>query len=141
MSAFHPWRTIACALDWPAARRATERTVKAGLVVAGVFWAALPAMAAAAPPKDAVNGVIRAIKQGADLNAAYPGAVRGKDLELLQRLSQCTAHNLMRQAKGRYTVVWSCGKKVTLGMEVRVTGKQVTSVTTLEVFGRPALER
>lgn len=115
--------------------------MKAGLVIAGVLLAALPAMAAAAPQESAVKGVIRAIKQGADLNAAYPGAVRGKDLELLQRLSQCTAHNLMRQAKGRYTVVWSCGKKVTLGMEVLVTGKQVTSVTTMEVFRRPALQR
>lgn len=115
--------------------------MKARLVTAGVFLAALPAMSAATPQELAVNGVIKAIKQGVDLNAAYPGAVSGKDVEILQRLSKCTAHNLMRQAKGRYTVVWSCGKKVALGMEVLVTDKRVTSVSTMEVFRRPAFER
>ena len=109
-------------------------------MIAGVFFATVPSMSAANAQEDVVKGVIKAVKQGEDLNAAYPGAVSANDIASLQRVAKCRAQNLMRQAKGRYTVVWFCGSKAALGMEILVTGKQVVSVTTMEVFRRPAFQ-
>lgn len=76
----------------------------------------------------------------ATLNAAFPGAISEKEIASLQPVSKCTPDNLMKQAKGRYTVVWFCGKKAALGMEVLVTDDGVTSVSTMEVFRRRAIQ-
>ena len=115
--------------------------MKTRLILAAVLLTASPAVSAASGQQDVVAGVVKAVKRGDDLNAAYPGAISGQDMAALQRLSKCTAHNLMRQAKGRYTVVWSCGKKVALGMEVLVADDRVTSITTIELVRRPTLDR
>jgi hypothetical protein len=47
----------------------------------------------------------------------------------------------MKQEKGRYTMVWDCGSKGALGMEVKVTGDRVTSVSTMDLVSRPNTDR
>jgi hypothetical protein len=42
----------------------------------------------------------------------------------------------MKQKEGYYTVVWDCGSKGALGMEVVVTTGVVTSVSTMEIEKR-----
>ncbi|HYJ83317.1 MAG TPA: hypothetical protein VEW26_10810 [Allosphingosinicella sp.] len=114
--------------------------MKAATIGAAILLTALPSAAAAGPQEDAVKAVIKAVKSGEDLSAAFPGAISQKEVESLRRVSKCAAVNLMRQAKGRYTVIWNCGSKGALGMEVMLVGANVTSVTTMEVFRRPYLE-
>jgi hypothetical protein len=109
-------------------------------MMAGALLAALPSVASANTEKDAVKAVIEAVSNGEDLNAAFPGAISAKEIASLRRVSKCTATNLMRQAKGRYTVVWVCGHDGALGMEVLVTGGRVASVSTMEVGRRPTRE-
>jgi len=91
--------------------------------------------------KDAVKAVVKAVKQGDDLNAAFPGAVSAREAASLRRVSRCSAQNLMKQAEGRYTVVWVCGNGGALGMEVLLTGERVTSVKTMELVSRPTRDR
>jgi hypothetical protein len=114
--------------------------MKAAVMMAGAVLAALPSVASADAQKDAVKAVVNAIKHGEDLNTTFPGAVSARETASLRRLSKCAATNLMRQAKGRYTVVWVCGREGALGMEVLVTDGRVTSVSTMEVVRRPTLE-
>jgi len=111
--------------------------MKAAVMMAGIVLAVSPTASSANPQEDAVRAVVKAIVQGQDLNAAFPGAISAKELPTLQRLSKCTAHNLMRQAKGDYTLVWVCGPKTELGMEILLTDNRVTSVSTMEVFRAP----
>jgi hypothetical protein len=42
----------------------------------------------------------------------------------------------MKQPEGHYTVVWDCGSKGALGMEVEVNDKKVSSISTMEVERR-----
>lgn len=114
--------------------------MKAAVMMAGIILAILPSASSANPQEDAVKAVIKAIAQGEDLNAAFPGAIKADEIATLHRLARCTAHNLMKQAKGDYTVVWACGGKVALGMEVLLTGDRVASVSTMEVVRRPNVE-
>jgi hypothetical protein len=113
--------------------------MKAAVILAGIAFAVLPAAASANAQEDAVKAVIEAITHGEDLPAAFPGAIGAKELSTLQRLSKCTAHNLMRQKKGDYTIVWACGEQL-LGMEVLLTDAKVTSISTMAVFRRPDVE-
>jgi hypothetical protein len=106
----------------------------------GLILAALLSASSANPQEDAVTAVVMAINKGDDLNAAFPGAISAQELPTLQRLSKCTAHNLMRQRKGDYTVVWVCDRKTELGMEVLLTDNKVTSISTSQLFRRPKLE-
>jgi hypothetical protein len=115
--------------------------VKAGRIIAGALAASLFAPAQAGPPEDSVKAVIKAIKKGEDLEAAFPGAISAREIASLKRVSKCSATNLMKQEKGRYTVVWNCGSKGALGMEVKVTDARVTSVSTMEVTRRPNTDR
>ncbi|HEY1607255.1 MAG TPA: hypothetical protein VGF77_16830 [Allosphingosinicella sp.] len=114
--------------------------MKAAVTMAGIILAALPSASSANPQEDAVRAVIRAITHGEDLNAAFPGTISAKDIAALPHLSKCTAHNLIEQRKGDYTVVWACGSKIALGMEILVTDNKVTSISTMEVFRRPTFQ-
>lgn len=111
--------------------------MKSATIVIGLLMAALPSAASANPEEDAVKAVIKAVTHGEDLNTAFPGAISPREIASLQRVSKCTARDLMKQQKGRYTVVWDCGSKSALGMEVLVTDARVTSVTTMELVRRP----
>jgi hypothetical protein len=111
--------------------------MKSATIMVGILMAALPSAASANPEEDAVKTVIKAVTHGEDLNAAFPGAISPREIASLQRVSKCTARNLMKQQKGHYTVVWDCGSRGALGMEVVVTDARVTSVTTMEVVRRP----
>ncbi|MEO7826441.1 MAG: hypothetical protein ABIR60_04805, partial [Allosphingosinicella sp.] len=93
--------------------------------------------ASAGPQEDAVKALIKAIRKGDDLNAAFAGAISAKEIASLKRVSKCAATNLMRQEKGRYTIVWNCGSKGALGMQVSVIGTKVASVSTMQVGARP----
>jgi hypothetical protein len=116
------------------------RTLKPATIGAAILLASFSAAAAAGPQEDAVKAVIKAVKSGEDLGAAFPGAISPSEVQSLRRVAKCAAANLMRQEKGRYTVVWNCGSKGALGMEVVLVGTKVTSVSTMEVFRRPNLE-
>lgn len=112
--------------------------MKAATIIAGILAATLPSPASAGPQEEAaVKGVVKAVKRGEDLGAAYPGAISAREIASLRRVSKCSATNLMRQEEGRYTIVWNCGSKGTLGMEVRVDEARITSVSTFEVVRRP----
>jgi len=113
--------------------------MKAAIMMAGILLAALPSASLANPQEDAVKAVVKAITQSEDLDAAFPGAISPKEIATLHLLSKCTAHNLMRQKKGDYTIVWACSKTM-LGMEVLLTGDKVTSITTMAVYRRPSFE-
>jgi hypothetical protein len=95
--------------------------MKAAAVTASILLGALPFAASASPQEDSVKAVVKAIKRGEDLAAAFPSAISEREIESLRRVAKCSALNLMRQEKGRYTVVWNCGRKGALGMEVRVS--------------------
>ncbi|MBV8687120.1 MAG: hypothetical protein JOZ90_01120 [Alphaproteobacteria bacterium] len=110
------------------------------IMMAGAVLLAAPSAASANAEADAVKAVVKAVAHGEDMAAAFPGAVTPREAASLRRLAKCAAHNLMRQAKGRYTVVWVCGHAGALGMEVVVTDGRVSSVSTMEVVARPALE-
>ena len=111
--------------------------MKAATLMVGFLAAALSSPASAGPQEQAVKAVIKAVKRGEDLNAAFPGAVSAREIASLRRVSKCAALNLMKQEKGRYTVVWDCGSKGALGMQVIVTDAKVTSVSTMELTSRP----
>jgi hypothetical protein len=114
--------------------------MKAALITSAIMLALLPsaALAKADLQEEAVKAVVEAITHGEDLNARFPGALSAKDLPTLQLLSKCKPFNLMRQKKGDYTVVWVCGSKTELGMEVLLTDDRVASISTMEVFRRPS---
>ena len=114
--------------------------MKAAAVTASIFLAALPAAASAGPQEEAVKAVIGAVKRGEDLGAAFPGAISQREIASLRRVSKCAATHLMKQEKGRYTMVWTCGRKGALGMEVRVAEAKVTSISTMAVVARPHAE-
>jgi len=114
--------------------------VKAAAITASILLAALPVAASAGPQEEAVKAVVKAVKRGEDLTAAYPGAISEREMASLRRVSKCSAINLMKQEKGRYTVVWYCGRKGALGMEVRVAGSEVVSISTMETVSRPHAE-
>jgi len=114
--------------------------MKFGIVIAAAAAVLSTPAAAADAEKDAVKAVVKAVNHGDDLNAAFPGAVSAREIASLKRVAKCMAQNLMRQAPGRYTVVWVCGQQA-LGMEVLLTDGRVTSVTTMEVVSRPNRER
>lgn len=114
--------------------------MKAAAVTASVLLAVLPWAASAGPQEEAVKAVVKAVKRGEDLGAAFPGALSERDIASLRRVSGCSAINLMKQEKGRYTLIWNCGRKGALGMEVRVADAKVTSISTMEVVARPNAE-
>jgi hypothetical protein len=116
---------------------AWEQSMKAAAVTASILLAALPTAASAGPNEEAVKAVIKTVKRGEDLGAAYPDAISAKETASLRRVSKCSAINLMKQERGRYTVVWNCGAKGALGMEVRVVDARVTSISTMELVFRP----
>ena len=99
--------------------------------------AALSSPAVASPDRDSVKSVIKAVKKGEDLGAAFPGAISAREMASLQRVSRCRALNLMKQRGGHYTVVWDCGSKGALGLRVEVTDGKVTSISTMEIVLRP----
>lgn len=111
--------------------------MKAATIMAGILATALSSPASAGPQEGAVKGVVKAVKRGDDLGAAFPGAVSAREVASLRRVSKCSATNLMRQEQGRYTVVWNCGSKGALGMEVRVGDAGISSISTFEVVRRP----
>lgn len=115
--------------------------MKAATIMAGILSAALASAAWAGPQEAAVKAVVKAVKRGEDLGAAFPGAISERESASLRRVSKCAAINLMKQDKGRYTVVWNCGPKGALGMEVRVADGRVTSISTMEVMTRPVADR
>jgi hypothetical protein len=106
------------------------------MVMVGMILATLATAVAASPEKDAVKAVIKAVEQGEDLSTAFPGAITARESASLQRVSKCAALNLMKHKEGYYTVVWDCGSKGALGMEVVVTAGVVTSVSTMEIVMR-----
>ena len=111
--------------------------MKAAALMAGLMAAALSSPASAGPQEEAVKAVIKAVKRGEDLGAAFPGAISAREVASLRRVSKCAATHLMKQERGRYTLVWNCGSKGALGMEVMVTDARVTSISTFEVVRRP----
>lgn len=111
--------------------------MKAAAIMAGILAATLSSAASAGQQEEAVKGVVKAVKRGGDLGAAFPGAISAREIASLRRVSKCSATNLMRQEEGRYTVVWNCGSKGALGMEVRVGEARITSISTFEVMRRP----
>lgn len=112
--------------------------MKAAIIMAaGILAAHLSSAASAAPQEEAVKAVVKAVKRGDDLGAAYPGAISAREIASLGRVSKCSATNLRKQEEGRYTVVWNCGSKGALGMEVRVLEARITSISTFEVVRRP----
>jgi hypothetical protein len=111
--------------------------VKRALVITTLFFAMPCAALAATPDKEAVKAVIKAVKQGEDLATAYPGAISAMETASLQRVSKCSALNLMKQKGGYYTVVWDCGSKGALGMKVVVTKGQVASISTMPIGIQP----
>ena len=115
--------------------------MKLTVFVIGAVLAIVPAAAEARSDKDAAKAVIKAVKQGIDLSTTFPGAISAKEIASLQRVARCSAVNLMKQDDGYYTAVWDCGSKGALGMEVRVSGGSVTSISTMEVGVRPNVSR
>ena len=111
--------------------------MKPAIVITGIVLAASPAALAANPDKDAVKAVIKAVKQGEDLAAAFAGAIKPTEIASLQRVATCSARNLMKQAGGYDTVVWDCGSKGALGMRVVAAQGRVTSISTMEIGMRP----
>ena len=108
--------------------------MKPALMMTGAIAAALfPAPAAAGPERDAVKAVIRAVEQGEDLGAAFPGAISARETASLRRVSRCAAPNLMKQPGGHYTMVWDCGSKGALGMRVELIDGKVTSISTIAI--------
>jgi hypothetical protein len=107
------------------------------VVVIGLVLTFEPSAALAGPDKDAVKVVIGAVKQGKDLTKAFPGAINARQAASLQRVTNCTALNLMKQPEGYYTVVWDCGSQGALGMQVSVTDAMVTSISTMETDMKP----
>ncbi|HET9640858.1 MAG TPA: hypothetical protein VFP12_16815 [Allosphingosinicella sp.] len=114
--------------------------MKLSTLMAGLLFSALASAASGAPQEDAVKAVVKAVQRGDDLGIAFPGAISAREVESLRRVSKCTALNLMKQEKGRYTVVWHCGSKGALGMEVRVSDSRITSISTMEVTAHPTRE-
>ena len=112
--------------------------MKFASVPAGIMLVLLPSpsSAKANPQEEAVKAVVAAIANGEDMIARFPGAISPKEIPTLQGLAKCTAHNLMRQKKGYYTIVWVCGAQM-LGMEILLTDGRVTSISTMEVYRRP----
>ncbi len=102
-----------------------------------MLLASLPAEAAAASDKQAVRLFVKAVKQGQDLNAGFPGAVSPSEIASLSRVAKCDPLNLMKQEGGYYTLVWDCGSKGGLGMQVLLQGSRITNVSTFEVERRP----
>src|SRR4051812_17987189 len=82
------------------------RAMKISTITAGILVTALASTASAGPQEDAVKAVIKAVKRGDDLGSAFPGAISAREIESLRRVSTCEVVNLMKQEKGRYTVVW-----------------------------------
>lgn len=106
-------------------------------VLAGLILATFPTALSANPEKDAVKAVIKAVKQGDDLGAAYPGVITTNEIASLQRVTKCSALNLMKQKAGYYTVVWDCGSKGALGMRVAVSDGKVAAISTMEIGMQP----
>jgi len=111
--------------------------MKAATVIAGILTAALSSSASAGPQEDLVKAVVEAVKSGADLAAAFPGAVSDREIASLRRVSKCSARKPMKQEPGRYTILWNCGSKGMLGMEVRLVEARIASISTFEVVMRP----
>ncbi len=109
--------------------------------IAGVLLIVSVPAAAANPEKDAVKTFIKSVKQGADLVAAYPGAVSAKESASLRRVASCTATNLMKQSGGYFTTVWNCGSKGALGMKVTLQDARISRVETFSLEARPNAER
>jgi hypothetical protein len=110
--------------------------MKPAILIAAAVLAASPGAAFAGPQEDAIMSLIKAVKRGDDLSTAFPGAVSAAEIASLQRVARCDALNLMKQAKGRYTVVWDCGAKGAVGMKVLVSHNKVTSVSTAQLVRR-----
>ena len=111
--------------------------MRAAIVMVGMLSMTLCPAASAGPHEEAVKAVVKAVKRGDDLGAAFPGAISTREIASLRRVAKCSALNLMRQEQGRYTLVWNCGSRGALGMEVRVGEGGITSVSTFEVVRRP----
>lgn len=107
-----------------------ERAFAPISTLAGMALAMVPMAAPASPEKDAVKDLIKAVKQGSDLSAAYPGAVSSRENASLQRVAKCSATNLMKQQGGYYTVVWDCGSNGALAMKVVLKDGKIGMVTT-----------
>ena len=105
--------------------------------IVGIGLMALPSIAMANADKDAVKAVIKAVRASEDLTALYPDAIDSREIASLARVAKCSALNLMKQKSGYYTVVWDCGAKGALGMQVAVEGGIVTAISTMEVGMRP----
>ena len=111
--------------------------MKFSFVVAALALGSSTTSIAANPDKDAAKAVIAAVKQGADLMSKFLGAIDATQAASLQRVTKCSALNLMKQQGGYYTVVWDCGSKGALGMRVVVASGNVTSISTMEIGMRP----
>ena len=70
--------------------------MKLSTIMAGLLMSALSTAASAGPQEDAVKAVIKAVKRGDDLGAAFPGAISAREVASLRRVSKCTALNLMK---------------------------------------------
>ncbi len=106
-------------------------------LMTAMMLASIPAEAAAASDKHAVRLFIKAVKQGQDLNAGFPGAVSPSEIASLRRVAECNALTLMKQEGGYFTVVWDCGSKGGLGMQVILEDSRIANVSTFEVERRP----
>ena len=111
--------------------------MKVASALAVFALASSSASIAANPDKDAAKAVIAAVKQGADLTLKFPGAIDATQAASLQRVTKCSALNLMKQQGGYYTVVWDCGSKGAVGMRVVVAAGKVTSISTMEIGMQP----
>ena len=98
--------------------------------------ALVPAAAWASPDTDAAKAFIKAVKHGDNLISGYPGVVSEREAASLDRVRECDAVNLMKQASGEYTVVWECGGGA-LGMRMTVSDGKLAHVETFEVAARP----
>lgn len=110
--------------------------MKSAMIVVAIL-AAWPAAAWADPETDAFKAVIKAVKHGDDLEAAFPGAVTASDAAALKRVRWCETVPFVKEGKGHYAMVWDCRPKTPLGMEVVVIDARVTSITTMPVVRRP----
>ena len=118
-------------------RAGTKVMRKAATTMAAVLLATASA-ASAGPQEEAVRRAVKAVRQGEDLAAAFPGAISAADAAALQRASRCAPGRLKRLNGGRYIVIFKCGSNDAVAMEMRASEAGLSSISAVPLERRPS---
>ena len=99
-------------------------------VLISLALASLATPAMAKSDLSVASSFAKAVRKGNNLDVAFPGVVNSTDAAALRGVAGCNSESPNRQAKGKYFIIFDCGRKGAIVAEILVTDGRLTSVST-----------